>query len=231
MATLLLSMPKELPKEDSFPKVSPGPAKDTEAIISIPPAPEPSNQIVDKPVDTAATLKDKILKLLVAGVRPGIVAQSLGCDPSYISQLASQPEFLEKILESRNQQIQKELNVKEKYEKLENSILTKLTNLLPQLNKPMELSRVLQVVQAKKFQATDIPTQEPQRATVVNLTLNKKVSQKFILNGNKDIIGIGDKSFAPMATANLLEVAKAPEAITSIEHNHKQHYTDNEVDM
>lgn len=221
MATLLLKMPENLPKPEP-----PGPSADHESTISIPPAPEASNIVTPAPVDTAATLKDKILKLLVAGVRPGIVAQSLGCDPSYISQLASQPEFLEKILEARNSQIQKELNVKEKYEKLENSILTKLTNLLPQLNKPMELSRVLQVVQAKKFQATDIPTQEPQRATVVNLTLNKKVSSKFILNSNKDIIGIGDKSFAPMATPALLEVAKEPQAITN-----EQEYTDNEVGM
>lgn len=159
---------------------------------------------------TATDLKGRILKLLVMGVRPSEIADSCGCEPSYISQLIKTPEFIAVLQEKGTGRLEKEADLKERYETLEGKVLEKLERAVDWVAKPMELVRILQILGARKHAAV-IPTGREERETAtISLSGNsiKIFAPQFVINERNDVVGLGDQSFAPMSSGALIAYGK-----------------------
>ena len=159
-------------------------------------------------------LKEKVKKLLIAGAKPSQVAKSLGCDPSYITQLTMDVNFINEILEARAAEVAAAKNLNERYDRIENKLLDKLeaqVDMLPM--KTLELLRALQVTGSRKRETIlPDPDSQVEKQTVIHLHLPQRLVQKFVMNNAKnDVVGIGDKILAPMPSTELMKEAEVIE--------------------
>lgn len=138
--------------------------------------------------------KSKILRLLGSGLSAEIVANAVGCDPSYISQLLADDEFRNQVSEERIKSLTSATARDEKYDTLEDRLLQKLSDTLDFFIKPRDVLFALATVNRMERRGT-----RPQESTVinnkiVNLVLPQRVSNQFIVNSGQQIVGISTDS-------------------------------------
>lgn len=155
--------------------------------------------------ETAALkLKDKIKKLLIANVKPSEICASIGTDPSYISQLMNDEKFALEVLEGRATAAALRGNLNDEYDTIEGKLLEQLKNLVQMPLKTFELARLLQVVGSRKREPV-LPNPDANVKKVVHLHFAPKMLEKFVIDSNRNVVGIGTKSFAPMPSSELLK--------------------------
>lgn len=168
--------------------------------------------------ETAATkLKDRIKKLLISGVKPSEISSAFGVDPSYISQLMSDEKFAEEVLEGRAANAVTRGTLNEEYDSIEKKLLEQLKNTVQLPLKTFELARLLQVVGSRKREPV-LPKDNPETKRVVHLHIAPKMLEKFVLDANRNVVGIGNRSFAPLPSTELLkEVENGSHKILELE--------------
>ena len=156
-------------------------------------------------------MKDRIQKLLGSGLSPALVSSVVGCDPSFISQLLSEPDFALSVAEMRVRDIEVLRARDTKYDSLEDAFLERLENLLPMMLKPRDVLSALQVINAAKRRASEFIT--PQTPTTVNnivlLQLPTKTVSSFELNTKNEIISIDSNALVAMPTSLLMKEVSA----------------------
>lgn len=155
-------------------------------------------------------IADKALELLGQGVSQEQTALALGVSASAISQLMAQDEFAQKVQELRFNNLQSR-NIRDAtLDKLEDAALKKLDDLLPMVMKPMEATRILQVVNAAKRRGASAPEHITNTREIVNLTLPVSIVAQFQISTTSDnrVISAGDQELVTIQShrlGNLLE--------------------------
>lgn len=150
--------------------------------------------------------ESRALELLGQGLSNTIVASALGVSEGRISQLLSDEQFASKVQELRFQNLQKHNQRDEKYDALEDKLLKNLTNLVDYVVKPMEATRILQVVNAAKRRGSSAPETLQTSQPVVNLTLPQQILNKYeiIINQqNNQVVKAGDQSLVTIQASSL----------------------------
>lgn len=163
--------------------------------------------------------RNYILDLLSRGAIAADVARTVGCSPSYISQLTGDPRFAQELAEKRasvlaerNTRAQKVQKIHDKYLDIEETLLHNLGNQArANLLKPIEQMKLLQVVAGKKepgVSADEAALQQNNtQVNITNISLPSMIAAKFVLNEKREIIGTEDgMSFAPMSGNGLKEL-------------------------
>lgn len=153
-------------------------------------------------------IEEKILNLLGSGVAAEQVATAVGVSPSYISQLISQEEFSTAVSELRYQALQKHNERDTSLDSLEDKILEKMHQVVPMVMRPMELVRMLQVVNGAKRRGASAPDSILQKQQVVTITLPQVVINKFVANVNNQVVQAGQQELITMQSGTLLEKLK-----------------------
>lgn len=158
-----------------------------------------------------------ILDLLSRGAAPADVARIASCSPSYISQLQGEADFAQELAEKRaffaserDERAQKTQKIHDSYLALEETLLDSLSQQAKaRLLRPIEQMKLLQIVGMKKEPASVQAPVQPSINVVTQISLPAQIAQQFVLNEQKEIIGMEDgRSFAPMNTKALQELAK-----------------------
>lgn len=155
-------------------------------------------------------IADKALELLGQGVSQEQTALALGVSASAISQLMAQDEFAQKVQELRFNNLQSR-NIRDAtLDKLEDAAIKKLDDLLPMVMKPMEATRILQVVNAAKRRGASAPEHITNTREVVNLTLPVSIVTQFQISTTSDnrVISAGNQELVTIQShrlGNLLE--------------------------
>lgn len=158
-------------------------------------------------------MKDRILNLLGQGIAPVIVAQTVGCNPSYISQLLQEEEFALAVAKLRCEGIEKEVNRDNKYDALEDKLLEKLENVLPFMLKPRDILDALTRINAAKRRATvGVSETGTGKTTIINLTLPTIVVQKYQTNQNNEVIDVSGRALINLPPQTLLKSLENLEA-------------------
>lgn len=151
-------------------------------------------------------MKDRILKMLGNGLSASVVAQAVGCDPSYISQLMQDEVFALEVAKLRCMEVEEEIARDNKYDQLEDLLLEKLENILPMLMRPRDILEALTRVNAAKRRATvGQPQDLGQKTTIVQLILPQVAISKFQLNSQGEVIEVGNRPLINLPAAELLK--------------------------
>ena len=152
--------------------------------------------------------EDRALQLLGSGVIPEQVAAALGVTVSRISQLLSDPEFTAQVAELRFDNLQEHNNRDSRYNKMEDSLLEKLEDLIPLMMRPMEVLKAIQVINAAKRRGAAAPDHITSQSTVVNLNMPIQIIQKFSTNIHNQVVTTGGQDLLTMQSSTLLSKLK-----------------------
>ena len=94
----------------------------------------------------ASSTEDRALALLGSGLGPEVVANALGVTVSRISQLLSDENFSAKVAQHRYEALSKHNARDEKYDVLEDALITRLEDCLPLMHRPMEVLKAISVI-------------------------------------------------------------------------------------
>ena len=144
-----------------------------------------------------------VAELSAQGATISSVAERLSCTPSAISQaLDAAPELQEEIMKRKLQGAQKGIELDDKYDKLEHTVLTKLEQVLPYVTDPMKLGRLAQTLNAAKRRAGP-QVKQASDSQVVTLLLPELIKSKLELSSQKEVVQIGDRVLVTMPAAQV----------------------------
>ena len=154
----------------------------------------------------AGNLDEKIKNLLGSGLSNEIVASTIGCHPSYISQLMSDENFYSAVIEKRTQTLASHTIRDRNLDGIEDKLIAKLSELIESnmVYKPQDLLRMFAVINAAKRRGVGVQDSTVVNNTVVNLQISRTVKTKFTTNAQNEVVEIEGKSMVTMPAAQLL---------------------------
>jgi len=148
---------------------------------------------------------ERIKQLLGNGVVPSMVAEVVGCDISYISQLFKDETFASEVANVRAKDLLKLKTIDEKYDNLEDELLEKLKDLLPFFTKPRDVLAALQMVNGAKRKATAAIGADMTSGQVVKLTLPNIIVNNYKINMVGGMVEVGGRDLTPLPSSILLK--------------------------
>lgn len=179
-----------------------------------------------------SSTEERAIKLLGSGIKPEQVAMALGVEPSRISQLLSQDEFAVQVAEARYQNLAKHNIHDDKVDLLENEILDKLKASLVYVFHPMQLLKVLQVLNAAKRRGASTPESITNTNPVLVLNIPSVVINKFTTNINNQVIEAGNQKLVTIQSGTLMDKIKNSAATrigTTIDHESQRTFPNRET--
>lgn len=160
----------------------------------------------------------RILQLLGSGTPANVVASVCGVSDSYVSQLLSQEDFKNEVMELKFRNVSAHNERDVKYDELEDKIAKQLESNLCLMQKPQELLRALAVVNGLKRRGSNqgIEGHNGINSTpVVSLVMPTQVVQQFTLNIDNRVIKAGEQTLETMQSHTLLQKTKKPNGVNS----------------
>lgn len=134
--------------------------------------------------------QEKMMSLLGGGYPPAVVASSLGVSESYVSQMMSLDWFSGMVQEIKFLNLRKHTEMDDKYDDLEDKLLNKLDKLIPFLVRPMDVTRVLQTVNAAKRKGAGNATPGTMNQNIIQLSIPPALFQRFTANVHNQIVEV-----------------------------------------
>ena len=153
---------------------------------------------MNTPLANLTSIESRALELLSSGIEQAAVASALGISESRISQLVAEPTFALKLAEARFEQLRKHNATDNEYDSLEKSLLEILKKQIPMMvmAKPMEIARVLSLINGAKRRGASAPDAITRTKPTVRLSIPISVVQKFATNAANQVVeaSIGNES-------------------------------------
>jgi len=158
---------------------------------------------------TPTSTESRALQLLGQGLGAEMVASAVGVSVSRISQLLSETEFAAQVADLRFRNLSKHNERDAEYDKLEDELILKMRDLMPFMVRPMEVARVLQIINQAKRRGSSTPESITNQQTVVQLNMPISVYQKFTVNANNQVIQAGQQQLITVQSGNMAKLLTA----------------------
>lgn len=152
-------------------------------------------------------MKDRIIHYLANGVAPTQITSIVGCTESYISQIKAEKDY-PTLLEAEQKKIKAtkdEEEREEKYIRLESKAIAMAEENLP-FAEFRDLTQLMQLlIQRRTKPAPSVlinNTDNSSRYVMLNVS-SAVLPAEIVVNANKELIAVGDKSLAPMASSGV----------------------------
>jgi len=149
--------------------------------------------------------KERMLKLLGNGLQPGTVATTLGCDPSYVSQALMDEDFKQQVLILRMENLNAATTRDKKIDKIEDTLLEKLGDAVVWLTKPRDILGAFNIINAAKRRGAQVQGDVLIQNNIVSITLPPAAREKFITNGQGEVVQVGERTTITMPLQKLLK--------------------------
>lgn len=164
-------------------------------------------------------MEDKIIELLGAGVPASVVATTVGCDPSYVSQLMAREDISGRVAELRLAKAAEHVEHDNNIADLEKVALEKMAKLLPMQTDVMKVTKVFQVLNAaKKSSDVGLAQQASTPATIVSIELPEQAMVALKLTVDKQVVEVGGRSMVPMPSHMVAAKLREKKAHDLLEH-------------
>lgn len=170
--------------------------------------------------------RDRALTLLGEGIPAEQVAAALGVTPSAISQLLSEDEFKEKVLELKFQKLSAHNERDSAADALESKLLGKLEASVDMIYRPLELAKVYSVLNAAKRRGSSAPAHITQQQTIIPLILPTVLIHSFQANQVNQVTAVDNQDLNTIQSGTLLTNLKAKLNVAispQLEHSHDSH--------
>lgn len=161
--------------------------------------------------------EERALTLLGQGLGPEVVASAVGVTVSRISQLLSTPEFSAQVADLRYKNLSKHNERDNAYDRMEDTLLQKLQDLLPFMVRPMEVLKAIQVINAAKRRGSSAPESITNQQTVVQLVMPTQIINRYTLNSNNQVITAGQQDLVTVQSSSLPALLAARKALPNHE--------------
>jgi hypothetical protein len=156
---------------------------------------------------TTTLTEERALALLGSGVSPTLVASACGVDISRISQLASDPEFANKVASLRYENLSKHNLRDSKLDSLEDRLIEKLEGTIDYVMNPEKITRMLLSVNSMKRRGSSAPEAVIATKETVKLTMPVALLQQFNqniqVNLNNQVVRSGDQELVTIQSSNM----------------------------
>lgn len=150
--------------------------------------------------------ESRALTLLGQGINPEMTASAVGLSTSRISQLLSDPEFAAQVADLRYKNLAKHNERDSAYDSLEDSLLTKLKDLLPFMLRPMEVLKAIQVINAAKRRGASAPDSITAQQEVINLVMPVQIINQYSVNSHNQVIKAGAQDLVTVQSGRLKDL-------------------------
>lgn len=159
--------------------------------------------------------KERIQVLLGSGISPEIVSATVGCDPSYISQLMSDEEFRSRVLALRIESLTADTARDRQIDEIEDVLISKLKAGLDYLVSTKDILRAYAVVNAAKRRGAKASDTNVVNNNIVNLILPRIVVQRYTVSKTNEVIEVEGKSLVTIPAQRLLAERKQREKLNA----------------
>lgn len=160
----------------------------------------------------AETLATRIQKLLGQNLPASIVASTVGCDTSYISQLMENEEYKNTVLLLRAGKAEGAVARDSTWDNVEDMALKRAVEMLPLVSRPSDLIRIASLANAAKRRAAEYAGINETTTPTVNLVLPQGAVIHFQMNSNAQVVEVDGRSMAALPTKVLTEQMAARKA-------------------
>ncbi len=145
-------------------------------------------------------MEDRIVELAGANVPNHIIASTVGCDASYVTQILSKEQNAERVAELRGHRAAKMIERDGKIEQIEDLALDRALQLVPMQTDVMKVARIFQVFNgAKKSSDHGINPTANGTGTTVILELPHATEVQFKITAkDRQVIEVEGRSMVPM---------------------------------
>lgn len=171
-------------------------------------------------------MRDQIIALLSQGLKQAEVSQIVGCDPSYISQLAKDKDFMADLVEARNKAVGTRVetrlaNIEDSTAKVLESKMASLNADLVDLTELPILCKVLDSINniRRSKVVAAMPGTNQNTMVRVAVSVNMIPSPNVIRNGQNEVVAIDGTELAAMPShkvAQLFESMRSPIPVEEI---------------
>ena len=156
----------------------------------------------------------KALELLIAGISQEAVALTIGCDPSYISQLMAIPEYKQQVLAARVERGTKHQKMDEKKDQIVDTLLDKMLTIAPTMYKPTEILQALTRIDAMPRRSSPVLStgQEKGNTTIINIPIMLQKAYNITVDTNNRVVEIGTDTMVPASASSLERLAQERQA-------------------
>lgn len=162
----------------------------------------------------------RIKELLGSGLGPEHVATAVGCSASYISQLLSQPDFQNDVVELRTTALTANTKRDRSIDSIEDRLLEKLSEAVDSnmFYKGKDILYATNLVNKMNRRGVSSQQATTINNTIVNLQLPAVTVRQFAMNEHKEVIEIEGQSMVTMPAHQLLRtVSEAQKRLTGDE--------------
>lgn len=151
--------------------------------------------------------KDRILELLGSGLSNTIVATTVGCDPSYITQLMSTEEFSSAVIERRSATLLSASKRDRKADNVEDTLLDLLKEHVEtrQIYKPADVLRAYATINRATRRGNPADQSVTINNNIVQLTIPTVVIKNFTKNTHGEVIEVEGQDMQTMPAQSLLK--------------------------
>lgn len=166
--------------------------------------------------------KKKVIDLLAASITPATIAQTLNCDPSYISQLLQDPVIMEAVVAKRVAKVTKVAETDDKVQDIRSVLVAQIAKVAPFTTKITELCMALNTIDKM---ASRLPssnnTESDGTQAVVNLVMPKQMAVHFVVNNANQITEVEGRVLETMSANRVFEQLESPHDSTQLIGNRK----------
>lgn len=158
---------------------------------------------------TSGTLSERIQELLGSGITASVVATTVGCDPSYISQLMENEEFSNGVAVLRAGKAEAGVRRDNKWDEIEDLALERTLQNLQFVHKPTDLVRVAMMANNAKRRAATFTGDSAAAAPTVVLNFPVAAVGSIInlqINSESQVVEVDGRSMAPLPTKHLQQM-------------------------
>lgn len=163
--------------------------------------------------------REKVISLLGKGLPPVVVANATGISESRVSQIAAEPEAAAEIAELRFANLQVYSDLDDGYNRLEKKLLTKLEDSLCFIQRPGEIVKSLQIVNAAKRRGAESPTNGAIHQQVVTVVLPTQVVRTFTTDAANQVVQAGEQTLLTIQSSNVAKLLPTPELKQGVTQN------------
>lgn len=155
-------------------------------------------------------MMERIISYIAQGFGTEKICEMVGCTPSYIEEVKQHSDFDTIYKRSQRQllKLKEAEETEDKYDALERSTLSAVKDNLP-FAEFRDLTKLMEMMIRRKQQAAPITAASitfNQTNNTVMLSIPHAAAPEIVLNNQKEVIAIGNRSLAPMQASGVRQL-------------------------
>jgi len=156
--------------------------------------------------------QDRVKMLLGSGLDAASVSTTVGCDPSYITQLLSDDAFRGEVLTLRTEALQLQTQRDRRTDSIEDELLSKMEDTVKYLTRPHDIRSFYQTINKAVRRGAAVSAGNINiTQNIVTLNLSGAARKLFTTNGQGEVVQVDDQATVTMPLQHLIRKVIKPQ--------------------